>query len=891
MNFFRSFCTRYTKRQPGPIRAAVRLTLEPLEDIVLPATRFLDFGTSISPVAQGYERADLQPYTPQRQFGWLDPSGLSAMERPQETDPLLADYHRGTGGTYLVDVPNGEYDTALILGESKSLDHITIRAEGQVVASNLSTAQQQYIRPTFRTNVTDGQLTLQIVDDGGQKRFAVNALVVLPATLNQPTITTPHDTIPNFAYAPTIGNKISGNWSDPKVWTENRVPTTGDVVVIAAGTTVIYDVVSDAAINTVAVQPYGHLKFRIDVSTRLKVGNLLVREFGTLTIGTAAASVSANVTAEIIIANQALNITADPDQYGTGLLVWGKLTMHGAVQNVTFSRLAVEPQIGHTTLTLADVPTNWRVGDRLAIPPTQEYSSYFWFNDYLCEEVTIASISGAVVTLTAPLQKVHPAAKNYDGSIVFTPHVAHLGSNLTVRSESPTGTRGHVFLTDRAAIDIRYVYWKDLGRTTFETTDPSGNHIGRYAMHLHHLWGPINPTNTGHQFTLMGNVIHGARRWGIAVHDSHYGLIKDNVVYDAQLAGFATEDGSESYNLFEHNLAMHIGTSDPSMQWPYVDGYWLVGAQNYFKDNVAANMYTAQGVGTNGFHFAGLASQGLKHFPLFRGADMHDDTQTTPLQNPFFIPSLQYEGNEVYTSHVGHYVDHNVATFIFKDLKNWSSPGGGANFYGNGRVEVDGFTIRNNRDIGLLQPTLDGGFLLKNADIQGSTNGIYYMAGAGPGMVFEVKDSVLRNDRNIVVGLSLSHGASTNVNDLKKLVVRNTVFYAPPTKPLVTIDTDWTTFGATSRTPCLLNQIHVYDYQGQVGNNFRVFWKEQAPDHIVPWEGDIPDDPVFTEYASPIAGLTNAQCWSQHGRAIGGEVSPSSDDTTHPEIDGFTSPL
>src|SRR3989338_8026575 len=38
----------------------------------------------------------------------------------------------------------------------------------------------------------------------------------------------------------------------------------------------------------------------------------------------------------------------------------------------------------------------------------------------------------------------------------------------------------------------------------------------------------------------------------------------------------------------------------------------------------------------------------------------------------------------------------------------------------------------------------------------------------------------------------------------------------------------------------------------------------------------------------PTAGLTNTQCWAQHGKAISGEIAICADTTTHPEINGFS---
>src|SRR5205085_6111274 len=111
-------------------------------------------------------------------------------------------------------------------------------------------------------------------------------------------IVTPFDRIPNFGANPTITVIHSGNWSDTTTWSAGRLPVVGDVVSVGAGFTVTYDLLSDAAINTVAIQSGGMLSFRTDISTRLTVVNLLVMQGGTLQIGTVSNPVAASAKAE-----------------------------------------------------------------------------------------------------------------------------------------------------------------------------------------------------------------------------------------------------------------------------------------------------------------------------------------------------------------------------------------------------------------------------------------------------------------------------------------------------------------------------------------------------------------------------------------------------------------
>jgi hypothetical protein len=85
------------------------------------------------------------------------------------------------------------------------------------------------------------------------------------------------------------------------------------------------------------------------------------------------------------------------------------------------------------------------------------------------------------------------------------------------------------------------------------------NQIGRYAVHFHHDFGPKQTPSNGHQFTVIGNAVDSAQKWGITVHHSHYGLIQDNVVYNSRGAGIVTEDGTESFNVFRSQFLDALG--------------------------------------------------------------------------------------------------------------------------------------------------------------------------------------------------------------------------------------------------------------------------------------------------------------------------------------------
>lgn len=169
--------------------------------------------------------------------------------------------------------------------------------------------------------------------------------------------------IPLFCASPSVASVAGGAWSNPATWSTGRVPAAGDRVRISTRHDVTYDVASDARLDCIEVD--GHLAFRTDRATRLKVANLTVIDGGTLDVGTVDAPIASTVTAEIIIADQKIDGASDPAQIGTGIQGLGRVRMHGAAKTPTFVRLAEEPRAGQTALVLEEAPRGWAAGDEI----------------------------------------------------------------------------------------------------------------------------------------------------------------------------------------------------------------------------------------------------------------------------------------------------------------------------------------------------------------------------------------------------------------------------------------------------------------------------------------------------------------------------------------------
>ncbi len=145
-------------------------------------------------------------------------------------------------------------------------------------------------------------------------------------------IHTDYDNIPNFGSNPTVVSVASGSWSSGSTWSTGQVPGAGAIVSIASGTAVTYDANSTVVLNTIVIQSGGTLQFATNVNTEVIAANYLVLQGGTLDVGTQANPIASNVTASILTADQPLNTTIDPEQYGDSLIGLGNVTIYGAAK-------------------------------------------------------------------------------------------------------------------------------------------------------------------------------------------------------------------------------------------------------------------------------------------------------------------------------------------------------------------------------------------------------------------------------------------------------------------------------------------------------------------------------------------------------------------------------
>jgi len=732
--------------------------------------------------------------------------------------------------------------------------------------------------------------------------------------------------IPDFGASPTVTAIKSGVWSDPTVW--SRAPVAGDVVKIPAGISVQYDVSSAVPLKTVAIE--GSLWFKQTMTTLLTVQNLFVPAGGSLDI---TVPNPANK-AQIRFADLPLDLANDPEQFGNGLIVLGKCTMLGAVVNPTFVRSFDEPLAGETDLMLESVVNGWNPNDSLILPDTRQLKASEQGAGFIGQwerpKMTAVSLkppqpntatagpitpSGDFITLAMPLTFNHKGSRDGNGVLDCLPHVGNLSRNITLHPDNHQGLRGHVWFGDRADVNIRYVQFHSLGRTTnadFDDTtyaaDGSVSHVGtnqrgRYSIHFDHLIGPATPPANGHQFTFVGNSVWCSMdpqlyRWGININDSHYGLVQHNVVYNWAGSGINVQSGSESHNVLDHNFVVRVnGTGNRQDAGRDGAGFWIKSPLTSLTNNVACNV-TSQYEYSYGFTLYFVYVE-WKRIPNAPGADPILAGQFTNVDmNAQKITA--FSNNEAYGAlrngltywWVGCYGTMHRANAVPSTLSNFKAWGfyqWGLFAYESCNMTLDGFVMRgdgsNSAPEGLkFNDYYSEGLTIKNADIQGMAVGFTPSHFNSPWGVMTpgtntIRDSFLRNIVNVQVGLPWTSGYTASIIPPRITKIDRVTFAALPGRSLVAINMRYPHPEDMGQAMNLVisDQVFVTDYNGVVGDSFQVYYAEQAPTFIVPQTVISAWDPAHSPrlIGCPVAGLTNQQAWTQYGCAIAGAVVPS----------------
>ncbi len=728
-------------------------------------------------------------------------------------------------------------------------------------------------------------------------------------------IVTDHDTVPNFAKNATILSVNTGNWSDASTWDLARVPTSGDIVGICEEHTVTLDV-DTAALKAVGVA--GSLVVKANTTLTMIVQHFIVYgpptlgtgNYGYFECGTESTPINAANVVTFITPDVALESSGDTAQYGNAFHFFGKVRINGAVKT-PYLRTTGDVADAATSLTLTSTPTNWKSGDRLLIPDSRPLIDPVSMKPFLDEVVTLSSnVSTASASISA-CNDAHPAWHNDVGGVdpEWTPHVANLTRNVIFKSASadPTNVRGHVMFHGRCDIDVRYARFDSLGRTKWTAQVATGtNQKGRYPLHLHHISGPTSIPASGYQYVVKGCVIEDQstieqRKWGIVMHDSHYGLIQQNICYRNGGSNMYSEQGNESFNVIDGNLFCGSngdegrGDAQYNAANPGTEGcgLWLAGMNNYVRNNICANaasflygIYNGDNPETGGGHSGAL-------IPDFQGADPDEDGHTPTNGN---VTILEFLDNEGYCCDIGlnpwfigtlyTAIEPVITQSVIEGYKSWNVKRG-TFCYPTNNVKFLNCSFRV--DFGQLQfSTGSYGILpvdymqrdqiLEGCEFLGCRIGIGVPLKVGDTRdansssqgEFLIKDCTFQCLADIYEYNFTAVTGGGDVEAPRKVTIDNPTFIP------VTADTGgstrshfaWGWFTSNGDFPnynwILLDETFLLNYGG---NDYKIWVDQQVGTYITPQSSG-------SNVGSPDSGKTNTQNLADNGVCVRGEIRP-----------------
>lgn len=390
----------------------------------------------------------------------------------------------------------------------------------------------------------------------------------------------------------------SGAWSAATTWEGAQTPAAGSRVLICPGHTVLYDVDSEAAIR--GVQVGGTLRFARDRNTLLNVGLLRIApgdeysEEGfecdahlpmrdptqprpAVEIGTAEEPIPAGKTATIRLTYfEGMNKDSCP----AIVCCAGRMDLHGAALARTWTKLGKAAAPNDPAITTLESVSDWRVGDRVIVTATTRQNKIKkTFEPTLrggtvnTEERLITAIDGQTLSLDKPLAFEHSAEGEYRAD------VANLSRNVVVESADPRAARGHTMYHRDSAGSIGYAEFRHLGKEGV---------LGRYSIHFHLVGDSMRGSSV-----IGASIWDSGNRW-ITIHGTNYLVVRDCVGYQSVGHGYFLEDGTEVFNVLDHNLAVqaYMGKPLPKQVLPYDkndgSGFWWANCHNTFTRNTAA---------------------------------------------------------------------------------------------------------------------------------------------------------------------------------------------------------------------------------------------------------------------------------------------------------------
>ncbi|MEK7265817.1 MAG: Ig-like domain-containing protein [Pseudomonadota bacterium] len=472
------------------------------------------------------------------------------------------------------------------------------------------------------------------------------------------------------AIAPSAGAVTaiqSGAWSDLATWGGLKP---GGRVFIPSGISVVFDVPASRYIRSLRIE--GCFELSDKVSSRLYAETVYVAPGGEFLAGAPTSPLPPSVIAEIVFPSFGpLDPVVDRTLVGKGIIAASRVRLYGSLKTPRV-KVAATPVKGDQTIILSQAPSGWRIGDRVILTGTRFMAQTTNGETVIAsptqDEIRyISSISGASVTLNAPLAYSHAAPDPSVGA-----YLVNYSRNIRMATQKadklPVSQRGHsMFMSTETTIEG--VEFFDMGRTNksiravdaakLTTVTSTSNVKGRYPLHLH-----LSGFSTDRGAPVIRDVaVWGSPGWGIAQHNGKAFLFQNNT-FDTFGAGFVAESGNEVGAWVENTAIKAVGVNHIVKDGGDVtsfdlgrtgDGFWLQSRSVRLHRNLAVGM-----TGGMGFVYFHRASDLGSRFPL--APSFVDKTLCMPaamrfVNQPINSPGIaQFTDNEVIASEVGFHI-------------------------------------------------------------------------------------------------------------------------------------------------------------------------------------------------------------------------------------------
>jgi hypothetical protein len=331
---------------------------------------------------------------------------------------------------------------------------------------------------------------------------------------------------------------------------------------------------------------------------------------------------------------------------------------------------------------------------------------------------------------------------------------------------------------------------------------------------------------------------------------------------------------------------------------------WFRGEQNYVLNNVVSEARIGYTYFSEG--------QPIVRVPLAQGDDPSQAGQFQTVEVGF-EPIQEFSGNEVYGGWTNQgltiwclgvqgmtILNPNQAESVIKDFHVWNVYSKAYYNYDTEHLTFDGWVVRDDWSLFLKGEGGATGYYagdyqardlkIINSDIQGCAIG--FLAGAVHGTTTVIQNTYFRDYIDVefqpqyASGGALIVQAQTTILQNDTLALLNVPVQGWGAPELIYMNAN----PASDETNYVVSQqVFVYNFNGVSGDNFQVFYNEQAASAIMPQTTYDSKGNVLS-LGCPVAGLTNAQAWQQYGIAFAGAVAPANT-TTRGGIYGLIEPL